>query len=163
MHKQTHPFTKIISFIFIFGLLGYGLFNTRFILKGPELILEKDNDSEYIINSETSLYTIEGKALHSSFISINNRPITIDENGYFSETFLLSNEINTFVVFAQDKFGKEITKELKVVPSNPSHTLASALLIAPPSFEETDEHKKAEEDSEYIEITESTHNEDVEE
>ena len=125
MTENTHPFYKILFMLVACGLIVYGLFNTRFLINGPELVLAEINEEESIIKSDTNVFLLKGKVTHSVIISINDRPITIDEEGNFSERFLLSEEINIIQIRAQDKFGKETQRDLTVVYTNNGDNLAS--------------------------------------
>ncbi len=61
------------------------------------------------------LIEIKGKAKNTSFISLNGRTIYIDEKNEFNEKILLSNQINKIEIYAKDKFGKEIRKNIILV------------------------------------------------
>lgn len=125
MSESSHPFYKILFTLFFCALLVYGVFNTRFLIKGPELVLAEIAPKESLIQTDSSHFVLKGTVTHSSFISINDRPITIDEEGNFAERFLLSDSINAITILARDKFGKETQRELKVVYTGISDSLAS--------------------------------------
>ncbi len=93
-------------------IVGYAIFNTRFLIRGPEIVLENVEDS--IVTEEKTL-SLTGKILHSSFISINGRPIFIDENGNFNEKLLLSSGVSIIDIYAKDKFGKEVRRKIDVL------------------------------------------------
>lgn len=103
------------AFVFLF-FIGYGVFNSRFLIKGPELTIQGLEDSnKNILYAQTKDFVLQGTATHSSFITVNNRPIFIDESGNFNEKLLLSNGVSLIDVYAKDKFGKEIRKKIDVV------------------------------------------------
>ena len=125
MSESSHPFYKILFTTLFCGLLVYGVFNTRFLIKGPELVLAEIAPKESLIQTDSSHFVLKGTVTHSTFISINDRPITIDEEGNFAERFLLSDSINTINILARDKFGKETQRELKIVYTGISDSLAA--------------------------------------
>jgi hypothetical protein len=96
-------------------LIGYVLFNSRFLLKGPEIAIAGLDPKSEAIQSPTKDFSLQGIALHSSYISVNDRPILIDEKGHFDEKLLLSNTVNVVDIYARDKFGKEVRKKIDVV------------------------------------------------
>lgn len=125
MSDYTPQPYKILIAIGILFILGYGVFNSRFLIKGPELSIEGLEDSSDIIHAQTRDFNLQGNATHSAYISLNNRPILIDENGNFNEKLLLSNGVSVIDIYAKDKFGKEVRKKIDVVYSG--ETPSSAL------------------------------------
>jgi hypothetical protein len=115
MSQETSTFKKsILAFIVLF-VVGYGLFNSRFIIQGPEITLEQvEEGTNSIISPEKTLF-LKGKVFHSSFITINGRPIFIDETGQFNEKLLLSSGVSIIDIYAKDKFGKEVRKKIDVL------------------------------------------------
>ncbi len=113
-HDNSTLKNSLIAITVLF-VVGYGIFNSRFIIQGPEITLEAlDEESNTIITEDKTLF-LKGKVLHSSFISINGRPIFIDETGQFNEKLLLSNGVSIIDIYAKDKFGKEVRKKIDVL------------------------------------------------
>jgi hypothetical protein len=115
MSQNTLTPQKIFLTVAILFLIGYGVFNSRFILKGPEIAIAGLNKDGDIIETQTKDFSLQGTAIHSSYITINNRPIFVDESGNFNEKLLLSNGVSIIDIYARDKFGKEIRKKIDVV------------------------------------------------
>jgi hypothetical protein len=115
--------------IVIVLLIGYAIFNSRFLLKGPEIAIAGLEENIDAIESPTRDFSLQGTVLHSSFISLNNRPIFIDKTGHFSEKLLLSDGVSIVELYARDKFGKEIRKKINVVYTG-EHTTTPADQIA---------------------------------
>lgn len=92
-------------------LISYGIFNARNLIMGPKVLIF--NPAE---NSETNENTVEikGQAKNVAFISLNEKPISIDTEGFFSEKLLLSPGSNIIEIKAKDRFKKEILKIIKV-------------------------------------------------
>ncbi len=155
---------KIITIFTVLFLIGYSVFNSRFLLKGPEIAIAGLEPDSETIKTESKDFSLQGKALHSSFITLNNRPILVDENGNFNEKLLLSNGISIIDVYARDKFGKEVRKKIDVVytgqdTSNPTENIeqiALRALSASSTVEQTIVEEVEESESEETETATST-------
>ncbi|MDB5194197.1 MAG: seg [Parcubacteria group bacterium] len=99
-----------IGFLALIAL--YALFQARYIILGPEVSLISPTDG---FVSTTSLITISGTARNTTFTSLDDRPIFLDESGHFSETLLAPEGISTIIVKARDRFGRETEKTLRIV------------------------------------------------
>lgn len=142
---QTLTPQKILLTLAILFLISYGVFNSRFLIKGPEIAiagLEKDSE---IIKTDSKDFALSGKVLHSSFITVNNRPILVDESGNFNEKLLLSNGVSIIDMYARDKFGKEVRKKIDVVytgessSTTPSYEDIALLIESATSTKENEE------------------------
>lgn len=100
-------------------------------MKGPEIVLEGIDDS---ITTQDKTLFLTGKILHSSFITINGRPIFVDESGNFNEKLLLSSGVSIIDIYAKDKFGKEVRRKIDVLynghPSNVDLSHVASVAIA---------------------------------
>jgi len=102
----------IVGIFFVVIILGYSFFQARKILSGPRIeILEPTNGSAFI----EPLVEIKGKARNINSISLNDRPIYIDDSGLFSEKLLLSGGYNIIELQARDRFGKATEERLELV------------------------------------------------
>jgi hypothetical protein len=126
MTQSTLTPQRILITVAVVFLVGYGIFNSRFMLKGPELAIAGLDSSGEIIRTDVKDFSLKGTVLHSSYITINNRPITVDELGNFNEKLLLSNGVSVIDIYARDKFGKEVRKKVGVVYTGDSPTFAGA-------------------------------------
>jgi hypothetical protein len=92
-------------------LVSYGIFNARDLIIGPTVeIFNPSKD----IETETNVIEVNGRAKNITFISLNEKPISVDTEGLFDETLLLSPGSNTIQIRARDRFKKEIVKTVKV-------------------------------------------------
>jgi len=98
--------------LFLIVLVGYALFEARFLLLGPTLTIATPKDGAVLSKSEIA---IEGRAENIVRISLNDRPIFIDEAGNFNEKLLLPFGYTIMTIKAEDRFGREIKKHLYVV------------------------------------------------
>ena len=90
-------------------LVSYGIFNARNLLIGPTI--EIFSPTKNIIETSNQTLTVSGKAQNIAFISMNEKPISINTEGLFEEKLLLSPGSNIIEIRARDRFKKE-TKEI---------------------------------------------------
>lgn len=103
--------TIIISLVLLL-VFGYTAYEIQRVVFGPRIrILFPINGA--IVS--TSSLEISGIATDIKDISLDDRPIFIDEHGNFTENVLLSPGYNTIVLKADDKFGRNTEKILEVV------------------------------------------------
>lgn len=110
-----HPATYIRLGLFaliVVATLSYGLFQMWNLIEGPVIIITTPLNGAAVARS---LIPIEGTTRNISHISMNDRPIFIDEKGGFGESVLLSYGYNTVTLKARDKFGREIRKTLELI------------------------------------------------
>ena len=93
-------------------VLGYSGFQARKIIEGPELKVTSLKTGAILKNQ---LVEVTGIASNIKDISLDNRPIYIDEQGNFSEKLLLFPGYNIIKLKAGDKFGKVTEKTIEVV------------------------------------------------
>jgi Glucodextranase, domain B len=103
---------KILLSIFFVLLVLYVLFQGRYFVLGPKVVVDYPKSG-----SSVSSGTIEvsGKAINTSTLHINGRLVFTDQNGLFKEK-LIAHEGNNIIEFkAKDRFGREKTEILRVV------------------------------------------------
>jgi hypothetical protein len=109
----TKKILKIFAFLIVsIGIVGYIFFAFRDYISGPEIIvLEPINGSV----SHNQIITVKGQGLRIKDISLNNRPLLIDEEGHFKEDLLLFPGYNIALLTAIDRFGRTIEYKLELV------------------------------------------------
>lgn len=112
MSKQGIFLKITLSGIIFLVVITYILFNTRLLIKGPQIKDLSVYDGQII---ENNLIEISGKAENISYISLNGRQIFINGNKEFREEILLSNKINPIHIFTKDKFEKTDEKKITLV------------------------------------------------
>ena len=111
--RETKFYLKtVVIILFLLCLFGYGAFEIWDYATGPKLIISSPADGAVV---SESLITILGQGKNTKEITLNDRPITVDESGYFSEKILLSYGYNVLELKAWDRFGKETEQELQIV------------------------------------------------
>jgi hypothetical protein len=111
--KDARYYIKTGSIITLFvGLLIYGIFTARHFIQGPQIEVISPATGSLIQNP---LIEIKGEARNVSFISLNDRPIFIDNKGVFKEKLLVPPGYSIMKIYAKDRFGREVQKGLELV------------------------------------------------
>lgn len=103
--------TLLIAF-FVLVLVGYGLFQSQKIIDGPQISVISPISGG---TSTESKIEVKGVAKNISAISLNDRPIFIDEQGNFAEKLMLYPGYNIIKLRASDKFGSSVERDLELV------------------------------------------------
>lgn len=112
-NKNFPFFLKIFSlFAALVIIIGYSFFQAKNLIDGPLVEISYPSNGASL---HDSLVEIQGKAENIVKISLNDRPIHIDQQGVFKEKILLSSGYNIIKVDASDKFGRNTDKILEVV------------------------------------------------
>ncbi len=109
------PLQKLVRRVF-FGLIGlaiigYTIFQARFLLAGPQLALTAPLDT--VQNSRS--VTIVGQAHNINHITLNDRQIFTNEYGEFNEDLILENGYTIATLAATDRYGRETKVSLPFV------------------------------------------------
>ena len=103
------PFRTVIKVallsIGLFLVLLYVLFQARFLIVGPQIILTTDLPLQH---SERHVY-LSGAAYNISRLWLNDRPIYTDAQGNFKEALILENGYTVATLRAEDRYGRETT------------------------------------------------------
>jgi hypothetical protein len=98
------------------GFLGfvalYALFQARYLILGPRISLTSPLNGS---TATSSLVLVSGVAKNVTYISMNDRPIFLDEKGNFEEKFLAYPGSSTIIIKARDRFGRETEKVTKII------------------------------------------------
>jgi hypothetical protein len=105
--------TSIVLLIVL--ILGYGFFEAHRVLSGPSLTIETPIDGSAI--SSTAV-TLTGSARNISFLTINDAPAFIDEEGNFSATLSPAPGYAIFTVSARDRFGRSASDAVHITVLN---------------------------------------------
>lgn len=111
--SDTRKILKIILISTICVIiLGYIAFNSRLLIAGPQI---EDIFPSSGSSFDKPVIEITGNAKNISFISLNDNPIFIDEEGKFEEKLLLSPGLSIIKLYGRDRFDRETTKYLQYV------------------------------------------------
>jgi hypothetical protein len=110
--KTTKFWMGLGSLVMLFMvLIGYALFRSKDLIFGVQVHVNSIKDGEVFTDP---LIHVSGSAFHARELTINDRHISIDQNGNFNEPILLPNGSSTITLEAQDKFGNTKTKILQL-------------------------------------------------
>jgi len=85
------------------GFSWYVVFQARFLLAGPQIILENEPAT-----AQTERHiTLSGQTKNIANLTLNGRPIVTDENGRFEEAVILENGYTVTTLRAADLYGRE--------------------------------------------------------
>lgn len=98
--------------LFLFLILGYSFYQSRSLITGPLITINEPENGSTVTRQ---LVTIAGAAKNINKITLDDRPIYVDEAGVFSEKLLLSEGYNIIKISAWDKFSKKTEKTIEVV------------------------------------------------
>jgi hypothetical protein len=113
MNARFRTLFKIaIALIFLAAFALYGFNRAGGFLDGPKLSISYPQDGQTISNSEL---TVKGETQNISQIYLNGRKIFVNEEGFFEEGLLLARGYNIIEVKVEDKFGRKISKLIRVI------------------------------------------------
>ncbi len=110
-----HQLSLVLIGVIILTLLGYGLFEARKILTGPEIYIATPKDGSA---TSSPVVVISGEATNIAFLSINDAPAYIDTAGHFSEVFSPPPGYSVVKVAAKDRFGRQVSQLVHIVVLN---------------------------------------------
>lgn len=93
-------------------IAGYTGFESRNWFLGPVLTITSPKNGDTL---NLPLIEVQGETRNTSLITLNDRAITIDDQGVFKEKILLSPGYNVIKINAKDKFGRVKEKVLELV------------------------------------------------
>jgi len=103
---------ETLGAVFLGFIALYALFQARFIILGPQISISYPADGT---TATSSVITVTGTARNTTFISLDDRPIFLDEHGNFSEKLVLPEGQSTIMMRARDRFGRETQTSTRIV------------------------------------------------
>lgn len=106
----------IASMTGLFCIFLYVLFQARFLLIGPQIVLHQE---PALLHNERQIF-LSGTAYNITHIWLNGRQIFTDAEGNFTEALILENGYTIATLRAEDRYGREarITKQLVYIPAS---------------------------------------------
>ena len=103
--REPRTYLKIFL-VFIFGLLliGYSVYQSRYLIIGPTIELGSPLDGTV---TKEKIVEIRGRATNAAFVFLNDRQIFTDEAGNFREILLASEGYNIMTLRVKDGLGRE--------------------------------------------------------
>jgi len=104
---------KIASFsIILLFIVGYSLFEFRWIIQGPIISVESPRNGDIF---ENNLIEVRGKIKNVAYLSLNDFQINVETSGAFREKLLLSPGLNIMKLETKDRFGRTKSQFLEVL------------------------------------------------
>jgi len=104
---------KITSLVVLFILIAiYAFFRSLNYAKGPDIEIYFPSDGSTI---SSSTIKITGQAFRINKITLNGHTISVDESGKWEQTVIIFPGINKITLYAEDQFGRNISKKLDIV------------------------------------------------
>lgn len=103
--------TYCLAVVALVLVVGYILFQARFLVIGPQIVLTQALPA--VANERT--VTLVGQTANITNLTLNGRTIYTDENGHFKESLVLENGYTIMMLRAHDRFGRERSVERTVV------------------------------------------------
>lgn len=101
---ELRTLLKVLASLIVLGLvLSYILFQARFLVAGPQIVIKDDLTVQH---NERTIY-LSGTAQNITHLWLNDRQIYTDESGNFSEALVLENGYTIATLRARDRFGRE--------------------------------------------------------
>ncbi len=110
---NSQKLAKIIGALCVLTLfIGYGVFEARKIIQGPQIILDSPLNGSTITEP---LVTLSGNTKNVKTLSINGRILYIDEKGAWQEQLMLPPGYNIIRLEGVDRFGNKTTEKIELV------------------------------------------------
>jgi hypothetical protein len=93
-------------------IASYGAWRSLDYARGPVITVFQPIDGSMIASSTAEII---GRADRVNDLTINGRPISLDEQGNFKETLIVFPGVNIITLDAKDQFGRSTEKQIEVV------------------------------------------------
>lgn len=113
------PGHKLLFVVLFLLLVGYSLFQARALIVGPRIWITNIEDGYVAMGP---LVIVEGQSENIAWLSLNDRQIFTDEEGFWSEKLIVSKGLNVMTMRARDRFGRETENQVRIIlPFSPEH------------------------------------------
>ncbi len=123
--QRSRLATHLLAALLVLVTLGYGLFEARALIMGPQVTLIEPRQHDVV---EGVVYTVRGKATGVARVRLNGRTVTLDARGGFEETLLVPKGSATLVLDAENRFGRRVQNRVTIFgkPSTPDMATTTA-------------------------------------
>ncbi len=110
---RVKKYAGIGAIAVLFLIIGlYAYHTTRALVNGAIITVSSVSDGATI--TEKTL-EVAGTAKNAVLLALDDRAIPVSQNGGFSEKLVLSPGYNIISLKAEDRFGKKVSKEIRLV------------------------------------------------
>ncbi len=103
---------RILVIVALVIIASYSIYQGRFLILGPQVWVDNIRNGEAVTDP---VIIVAGRAKNVAWLSLNDRQIFLDKNGYWSEKLALSYGTSYITVKGKDRWGHEVYKNLQVV------------------------------------------------
>jgi len=103
LHQGT-----VVGILILLGLFAYIVFQYKYAFISPALVVSIPKEQQVFTSSDIAVL---GKTDQNATVSVNNTPISVDQNGSFKKTISLFSGKQIITIKAINRFGKETTLE----------------------------------------------------
>jgi len=100
---------RILIVVVLLCIVGYGIFEARRIIAGPSLSIDSPTDGSA---TSTTLVTVVGRVQNISFLTINDKPASADEEGRFVYRYSPPMGYTALTARATDRFGRKVEQRV---------------------------------------------------
>jgi len=108
--KKTLGVALLILLFLLIGFYAYE--RSAAVREGVVLSVSGITDGETVTDGTLHL---SGIARNATMLSLDDKPVLVDQSGAFSEELLLLPGYNIITLKAEDRFGKKTQKEFRVI------------------------------------------------
>lgn len=110
MRERESRFVRIALWCFFLLALLYAFYEARGMLRGPAIEVP-----DTIVLAESEFITIQGQAERISELRMNGERISVTEEGFFAEPYVLARGVNRIVLEARDARGRDTRQVMEIV------------------------------------------------
>lgn len=116
MNLTRTSYIRILRFgaavILIILIASYAIWRSLNYARGPAITISEPVNGS---SAATSTLTIKGHVDRVNNLVMDGSPITIDEQGNFTQSVIVFPGLNEIEFVAKDQFGRSVKKELDIV------------------------------------------------
>ncbi|MEK7060012.1 MAG: hypothetical protein AAB970_00110 [Patescibacteria group bacterium] len=120
MNTDAKKILKIGSLsVFLLFIIVYSFFISKDVIFGVKITDVNIATTEALpmdsIGKASGIRKITGNAKNAIYLTLNDRPISVDQKGNFDETIALLSGYNVISIKAKDKFGNSDEKNYQLI------------------------------------------------
>lgn len=117
---SNHSPLILLAVVAFLGILAYGLFVATPYLRGPKLTIESPQPGASVT---TPTVIVRGTTERVSFLTVNDLPVPLLEDGSFAVERAYPAGYTVVVVRVRDRFGRELTDTVQFLHTTnlPTH------------------------------------------